>query len=158
MVVFYVILVVLLVIAVSLCVFKLITGFNDVYDEYRHVIETLVGIETNIDSIMKINTTQNELIYTISDYLKALSEQDSHIIESLTNIKSVIDSCYKDNNDKFTYLHSKQNDIFEALCDTISSNATIITESNKATLADFVATVAKSKSDKKTTKAKTAKA
>lgn len=129
MVVFYVILVVLLVIAVSLCTFKLITGFNDVYDEYRHVIETLVGIETKIDSIMKTNSAQSEWIHTATDCLKELGNQNSHILEELQNINVHTDANTKD---IIAQINEVQQSNFEDICDNIATHTTLIKESIKS--------------------------
>ena len=129
MVVFYVVLVVLLVVAVSLCTFKVISGFNDVYDEYRHVIETLVGIETKIDHIMKNISAQSDWIHTATDYLKELGNQNSHILEDLQNINAHVDANTKD---IIAQINEVQQSNFEDICDNLATHTALIKESIKS--------------------------
>lgn len=135
MVVFYVILVVLLVIAVSLCTFKLISGFNEVYDEYRHIIETLVGIETKIDSIMKTNAAQSDWIHTCTEYLKELGNQNSKIITGISDTKnlasdtkSLVKEYAPEFVTKFGDISSKQKKFNESVTELITTNSSAIME------------------------------
>lgn len=129
MVVFYVILVVVIFIAVALCTFRLVTGFNEMYDEYRHVIETLVGIETKIDSIMKTNTAQSDWIHTCTEFLKELGSQNSHILEELQNINVHIDANTKD---IIAQVNEVQQSNFEDICDNLATHTALIKESIKS--------------------------
>lgn len=146
MVVFYVILVAVLTIALVLCIAKITSSLNEVYDEYRHVIEEIVSMESKIEHIMKTNVAQGEWIHTCTECLKELSKHDSHIIESLGNVNSVL-------HDNAELVIRKSSAIIEILntiptkedmYDELTSQTAEITEAIKAT--------------KKTTKAKTAKA
>ncbi len=136
MVVFYVILVAVLTIALVLCIAKIVSGLNEVYDEYRHVIEEIVSMETKIEHIMKSNAAQSEWVHTCTECLKELSKHDSHIIESLTNVKSIL-------HDNAELISNKSSAIIEDMYDELTSQTAEITEAIKA--------------NKKTAKAKTAK-
>lgn len=135
MVVFYVILILVIFVAVALCTFKLISGFNEMYDEYRHVIETLVGIETKIDSIMKTNSTQSEWIHTATDCLKELGTQNNKILTGISDTKnlasdtkSLVKEYVPEFITKFGDISSKQKKFNESVTELITNNSASIIE------------------------------